>query len=274
MILKYLKAFRFVEVFILTGFVLIGAVFSVSTLNQAIAIKTFVLFCIAFSAIGGLYAFNGHQGHQEDKNNERLRALSEIPNSAYLIFFAVFYGASLLLGFVLDPRVGCLVFLLGIFGIGYSIKGVGKDRPLTGTAIHLFFQIVAFHIGYLAFGTISSVSMFISMYFSLLYMAGHLHHQVIDFEADRDSGTQTGAVKWGIEKAERFSLLLFTISAGYWIALFFRNIIDYNALIPFLLAYGVQLILFLRLHDSFENSKDIDYTIDRHTGYYILLQAW
>ena len=237
----------------LTGFVQIGAVFSISRLDNQVLLTTIMLACIAFSSITGLYAFNAYQGREEDRKNDRLKALHDIPGSVFIISFLILFGIALIIGSQINIELVFLVLILGLSGIIYSIKGIGKDRPIGGSLIHLIFQMTAFHIGYVAFEPVSSSSILLAIYFSLLYMAGHLHHQVIDFEADLSVSTQTGAVQWGIKKAQLFSFGLFTIAAVYWVILYFANIIDQIALIPFLVAYSLQLILFLTIHQSFEN---------------------
>ena len=40
-------------------------------------------------------------------------------------------------------------------------------------------------MGYVILEPLSLNSFFISIYFALLFSAGHLHHEVIDYEADK-----------------------------------------------------------------------------------------
>lgn len=200
--------------------------------------------------------------------NQRLEDLAEIPSKAYLNFFVVSYLFSLVLGYYLNENLVFLLFILGVFGVAYSIPGIGKDRPFAGTLIHLFFQMTAFQIAYIVFQPISLNSLLISIYFSLLYMAGHFHHEVIDYEADRESALKTGAVHMGIAKTERWSFALFTVAGLYWVLLYWQQIIYQFELLPFLVAFIIHIVIFLRIHGRFE--REAKKRIQYRTAYRLL----
>jgi len=234
--------------------VLIGAVFSIPSFHFLATIELALLYVIGFFSISSLYAFNAYQGRKEDKNNERLKALGEVPPHHYLIYFKVGYAFSLVLGFYVRTELFHLILLLGFLGVAYSLPGIGKGRPLAGTIIHFFFQMIAFQMGYVFFEPISLNSILLSVYFSLLYMAGHFHHEVIDYEADRLNAITTSAVYFGFSKAVNLSFAFFTLSILYWIGLYVIKVISQTELLIFLTAFVMQLIVYLFNRSHFEIS--------------------
>ncbi|HIA36977.1 MAG TPA: hypothetical protein EYN89_09700 [Flavobacteriales bacterium] len=255
-LIKHLKAFRFGEVFILSGFFLIGAVFSINQINHVVGYRLLLTGLLTVFLLCSLYAFNAYCGRKEDINNQRLKALHEISPSLYLLGFLCLFSLSTILGYFLYKPIILLIILLGVLGAGYSLPTIGKNKLFVGTFIHFFFQITAFHIAYCVFLPISWHSIFVSIYFSVLYAAGHLHHEVIDYEADKKSLINTGAIFWGIKKVEFLSFTLFSIAVVYWLGLYLRSIIGEIEFFPFLGAFALHLIIFIKVQASFTtNSK-------------------
>ena len=137
---KYLKAFRLGEVFVLTGFCLIGGVFSVDRIDINIAFRLFLILWMAFFLLGSLYAFNALCGRQYDIHNERLHGLDKISNKEYIVFFVIFLVLSIVSGYFLNEYTIYFILTLTVLGIIYSLPGIGlKNIPFGGTAFHFFF---------------------------------------------------------------------------------------------------------------------------------------
>jgi len=251
---KHIKAFRFGEVFILSGFFLIGAIFSINQINYVVGYRLLLTGLLTFFLLCSLYAFNAYCGRNEDKNNQRLKSLNEISPSLYLLGFLCLFSLSVILGYFLYKPIILLIILLGGLGSFYSLPTIGKNKPFVGTIIHFFFQVTAFHIAYIVFKPISGHSILISIYFSVLYAAGHLHHEVIDYEADKKALINTGAVFLGIKKNEFLSFTLFVIAAIYWFWLYLEGLIRGFEFFPFLGAFTLHLLVFTKFQGSFTNN--------------------
>ncbi len=211
---KYSSALRVKETILLTGFFLIGAVFSINKLSIADLFDLGIIATLAFSLNSSLYALNAFTGKGEDKHNIRLIKLAKTPKRFYLNYFLSSLLITLIASCFFNVQFLWGIITLFILGIVYSMPILKlKNGPIGGTIVHFLYQIIAFNSSYAVFDSISWTSLLVSIYFALLFSAGHLHHQAIDYEADKSANLRTGAVKWGLNIASNASFILAGLSA-------------------------------------------------------------
>lgn len=211
--IRYLRALRLKELVPKTGFVGVGALMAVCSL-EITHLSAFVEI-ISVSLICGVSVFsvNAWAGYEKDSVNNRLADLTAVPRS--------FHGQagiiSTIVGLAWLITYWNLLTVLGVSIIVlwhlYSMDGGLKMLPIGGVFTAFSTQMLQFTFGYYFIDPhVSSIAWALALYFSLLVSAGHLIHEFIDYEADLPY-TFSGAIrKLNSETLLTFSLLLFILS--------------------------------------------------------------
>ena len=115
--------------------------------------------------------------------------------------------------------------------------------------MHVLTQVLNMQMAFILLAEVTKYSLLVSVYFALLFAGGHLHHELMDYEADKEVGARTAAVSMGQKKALRLYAAVFLVSAVYWLTLGLAGVIQPWELAPFLGAHLLQLVamLYLRL---------------------------
>ena len=164
-----------------------------------------------------LHALDGEllSGTEDDKNNSRLADLAGKRRS-FIATLAVSLLLSFVLFFLIKPVLAAFSAVSFLLWCLYSFPKKGfKYRPLLGTLIHFIGQIIHFLMGYAVLAPVDGKSAAASVYFALLFSAGHINHELIDHDADEKSGIKTGAVCFGVSAWEKGSFALFTLATLY-----------------------------------------------------------
>ena len=149
----------------------------------------------------------------------------------------------------LVSRIIFVLFLLDVFlWIVYAHpKTLLKSKPVIPSFIHFFAGIIHFLFGYILFsGAISAKSLLIGIYFGFVFTAGHLNHEVKDFEFDKQAELNTNAIKFGKKSMFCLSFLLITMSSVFFCILTWQNILPpylwpgLIAIYPFYLYYSYK----------------------------------
>lgn len=211
----FIKSARFAEISILLGFPLIGLFFAFESLPQLLSIPVILFVVAIFLLFTAIYAFNGLAGIGEDSENTRLSDLKN-RKSTFIATLAVSLYLSLIFFFMIKFALAVFAVVSFLLWCLYSFPKKGfKYRPVLGTLIHFFGQIIHFLMGYAVIKPIDSAGLAASVYFALLFSAGHINHELIDREADEKTGIMTGAVYFGAKKWEIVSFCLFFAAALY-----------------------------------------------------------
>lgn len=211
----FIKSARFAEVSILLGFPMIGLFFAFKSADQLISPPVFLFAAAIFSLFTAIYAFNGLAGTEDDKHNSRLADLAGKRRS-FIMTLVVSLIISLVLFFLIKPVLAAFSAVSFLLWCVYSFPKKGfKYRPILGTMIHFIGQIIHFLMGYTVIAPLDKGSAAASVYFALLFSAGHINHELIDHDADEKSGIKTGAVCFGVSAWEKVSFALFTLAALY-----------------------------------------------------------
>jgi lycopene elongase/hydratase (dihydrobisanhydrobacterioruberin-forming) len=255
--MQILKYIRVGEVFILTGIPVIG-VFSGVT-EFSFSWKIILLFVAYCMIMGHVYTFNDWADFSNDKLNSQRNndPIYQKSNSPYrlLLISLILLTIGLLLAVFLSVKVFVIGMLISIVSFSYSspwtfFKGV----PLVSSLVHFVAGILYFLFGYLLDGNKNVYGMLIGVYFGLVYAAGHLNHEIKDYEPDSMVGITTNAIKFGKKKMLYLSFFLITLSNLYCVMLGILQLMPWRIAILPVLGYPVYTYFFIR-----KNNKGLEY---------------
>ena len=202
-----LRHIRFDEVLVLQGTPLMGALLSIGTITAA-NLETLAIFLIgSVLLVAHIFTLNDWADIAHG-----LKAPDPLVSSLRLFWFSIFLLiASLLVFTLISPGVvifGAIVAALGFF---YSHPKLNfKGTPIASSIPHLIGGVVHFLLGYVVFMPIDQRGVFIALFFALTFAAGHLNHEVRDFELDQKNNARTNAVAFGKRRTFIAGLVVFT----------------------------------------------------------------
>jgi 4-hydroxybenzoate polyprenyltransferase len=210
-----LRHIRFDEVFVLQGTPLMGALFSIGAIT-ATNFETLAVFLIGSTLlVAHVFTLNDWA-----EIAHGLKAPDPLVSSLRLFWFSIFLLiASLLELTLIDLRVVLLGSVVAVLGFFYSHPKLNfKGTPIASSMPHLVGGIFHFLLGYAVFTPIDTRAVFIAIFFGLTFAAGHLNHEVRDFELDQRNNERTNAVAFG--KRPTFIAGLVVFSCAYlWLFL-------------------------------------------------------
>jgi lycopene elongase/hydratase (dihydrobisanhydrobacterioruberin-forming) len=244
MVKKLIRALRLEEVSLMSGFFVIGGFFAIQEINAQSVLRIFLLGVLSFSVVLSVYSFNAASGIKSDKNNLRLKNLWHINARLYYLFAFGFFLVSIFCGLFLHKFIAIMAIIIIALWVLYSHPVIGlKQKAVYGTLIHFFGQIIHFNMAYLAFQNLSFESLFISIFFAIAFSTGHLLHEIIDMEADKQAGLKTSPILFGLNKTLNAIVILLLINLILLIALFIVGIISI-AFYCFIIPAVMHLFLF------------------------------
>ena len=87
---------------------------------------------------------------------------------------------------------------------------LGKSMPIVASINHLLGGALHFLLGYSLWRAVDARGVMISLFFGLVFAAGHLNQEVRDYEGDQLNGIRTSAVVFGCRRTFLASLATFT----------------------------------------------------------------
>jgi 4-hydroxybenzoate polyprenyltransferase len=210
-----LRHIRFDEVFVLQGTPLMGVAFAIGTITAA-NLETLAVFLIgSLLLVAQVFTLNDWADIAHG-----LKAPDPQVSSRRLFWFSIFLLITSLLVFTLiDFRVVVLGAIVAALGFFYSHPKLNfKGTPIASSLPHLVGGMFHFLLGYAVFMPIDQRGVFISLFFALTFAAGHLNHEVRDFELDQKNSARTNAVAFGKRTTFLAGLVVFTC-AYLWLFL-------------------------------------------------------
>ena len=205
-----LRHIRFDEVFVLQGTPLMGMVFSIGTITTG-KFETIPLFLAAsVLLVAHIFTLNdwADVAHGLKAPDPR------VPPRLLLSFSLSLLIASFLVFALLGSRVVIVAVIIAALGFFYSHPRLNaKGTPIASSLPHLVGGIFHFLLGYAVFMPIDQRGVFIAVFFALTFAAGHLNHEVRDFELDQKNNARTNAVAFG--KRATFIAGLIVFSCAY-----------------------------------------------------------
>lgn len=172
-----------------------------------------------------------------------LKTPDPLVSSRRLFWFSIFLLIAALLVFTLiGSRVVLLGVVVAVLGFFYSHPKLNfKGTPVASSLPHLIGGLFHFLLGYSVFSAIDQRGVLVALFFALTFAAGHLNHEVRDFELDSKTNARTNAVAFGKQRTFVAGLVLFT--CGY-LCLFLLGLFR---LIPQPLSFVAALFYLLHL---------------------------
>lgn len=240
-----IKILRIQEVILMTGFFLIGSFFSINDYNVDVILKLVLIGKSSFLIILAHYCYNSAAGKSKDNKNDRLKSLKLLSAKSFYYLAYIFLILALLFAFLIHWHFSLTCLIIFLIWKIYAHPTIGlKHRPYWGTVLHFFAQIIHFNMCYAVFNDIGINSISISIYFSIAFAAGHLHHEIIDYKPDKKSGSVTTVVKHGINSAIMIIIILYALNLVLTSILYFFDFIDMIIYIVMLIPVIFQFILY------------------------------
>src|SRR5436190_13592568 len=236
-----LRHIRFDEVFVLQGTPLMCAAFSIGALTTT-NLQTLEVFLIgSLLLVAHVFTLNDWADIAHG-----LKAPDPLVSSRRLFWFSIFLLiASLLVFGLISARVVVLGAIVAVLGFFYSHPKLNfKGTPVASSFPHLVGGLFHFLLGYAVFSAIDSRGILIALFFALTFTAGHLNHEVRDFELDSKTNARTNAVAFGKRRAFFAGLIVFTLA---YLCLFVLGLLRF---VPRALAFLALLFYALHLYWS------------------------
>ena len=236
-----LRHIRFDEVFVLQGTPLMGAAFAIGSITAANLETLAVFLAGSILLVAHIFTLNDWADIAHG-----LKAPDPLVSSLRLFWFSIFLLiASLLVFELISSRVVILGAVVAALGFFYSHPKLNfKGTPIASSIPHLVGGLFHFLLGYAVFTPIDSRGFLIALFFALTFTAGHLNHEVRDFELDSTTNARTNAVAFGKRATFIAGLVVFTLA---YLCLF---LLGWFRFVPRPLAFLVAVFYALHLYWS------------------------
>lgn len=215
--LRLLSCVRFDEVLVLQGAPLLGAIFSIGLINSQSVLALVLLgagSCFLVAHVFLLNDWSGIDGDLRDANRSAGVFLNRGIRRSEILGLLL---TLLVLSLVLFSQFGLVTLFIGLMiaiaSALYSAPGSHfKGVPLLNSGLHLVGGLLHFLLGYSVFHVLDARGVEIGCFFAAIFSAGHLTHEVRDFDADLWNGIKTNAVKFGKTRSFIAGFALFTLA--------------------------------------------------------------
>lgn len=204
-----LRHIRFDEVFVLQGTPLMGAAFAIGAITTASLETLAIFFAGSILLVAHVFTLNDWADIAHG-----LKAPDPLVSSLRLFWFSIFLLiASLLVFGLISSRVVILGGIVAALSFFYSHPKLDfKGTPIASSFPHLVGGLFHFLLGYAVFSPIDTRGILIALFFALTFTAGHLNHEVRDFDLDSKTNARTNAVAFGRRPVFIAGLVVFTLA--------------------------------------------------------------
>jgi len=183
--------------------------------NTSGVIRLGVLLIGSLALTAHVFVFNDWAGHSGDIRDPRRSTRVFTRRGISRRQIACVATALLIFANVAFAAVGRPAVLLGAaiaaLSVLYSCSPrFGKTTPIVASINHLLGGALHFLLGYTLSRPLDASGLMTSLFFGLVFAAGHLNQEVRDYEGDLLNGIRTSAVVFGRRRAFLASLSMFT----------------------------------------------------------------
>lgn len=197
---KCLSCLRLGEILVMQGTPLMGVVLSVSK-PEICMVPALALFLPAsFLLVCHIWTLNDWADYRDDRHlhNQICMPSRGFQRSILLRLSIASLLASFALFCFLPLQTLLLAGIIAVLGMIYSFPAIrAKAVPGLSSLVHFTGGIFHFLLGYSLFGGIDQRALLISVFFALVFTAGHATQEVEDYTNDQASGIRTNAVTFG-----------------------------------------------------------------------------
>jgi 4-hydroxybenzoate polyprenyltransferase len=162
----------------------------------------------------------------DTNKHDHLFTAKGIKPAMMLWFSLALLSTSLGLFALLASRTFCIAVCIALLGFIYSFPGIqAKGTVLLSSIPHLVGGLLQFLLGYSLFAAIDRPALLTSLFFALIFTAGHAVQEVQDHDADRRAGLRTNAVVFGKWPVFWGALLAFIFAYGYLLCLAWTGLV-------------------------------------------------
>ena len=206
---------RGLEVLVLQASPILGCFLGGLSLKPSGVIRLGFLLTGSLALTAHVFVFNDWAGHISDIRDPRRSTLVFAQRGISSRQVARLATALLIFANVAFAGVGRRAVLLGAaiaaLSVLYSCSPrFGKSTPIVASVNHLLGGALHFLLGYTLSRPLDARGLMISVFFGLVFSAGHLNQEVRDYDGDLLNGIRTSAVVFGCRRAFLASLFLFT----------------------------------------------------------------
>ena len=247
----YLRAGRIGEVALLMGAPFLGVLFAIPDGGALHLARGALVMGGIFALYLHVYLFNAWAGYPHDRVDPKKRDLVTVSGAVsmdrlLILSWASFAVAAMIL-FAMSAHLGAIALVVAGLWCAYAHPRFGlKQIAIVPTGLHLVHGVATNVLAQGAFSGNSWSGMregaLIGVYFGLVLAGGHLMHELVDRDADRDAGFRTSAIRFGVVSVFRASLLLFTASTAWFCFLAQRGLVPAAAPLSLLLIYPFHVV--------------------------------
>jgi 4-hydroxybenzoate polyprenyltransferase len=214
-ILLHIASVRGVEVCVLQASPLLGAWLGGLDPDVGGLARLGLLLVASVALTAHVFVFNDWAGYHGDAHDARRASLGSGGADISRDQIARVAIVLLVIAGVAFVAVGgpAMLFAAAIatLSLVYSLAPrFGKSTPVAASLNHLAGGALHFLMGYTLVHAVDAKGVALSLFFGLVFAAGHLNQEVRDYEADRANGLSTSAVVFGCRRSFLASFCLFT----------------------------------------------------------------
>ncbi len=211
---------RFGEILILQGPPLMGVVFSMGSFSQRTLPPVLIFVSASVLLVAHIWWLNDWSDYRADGMTDKLRRPplgKDIPRHVLMNLSVGSILVSLGLFLLLSPQTMVIACMIAGLGVVYSFPGIRtKEKAGLSSLSHLVGGALHFLLGYSLFGEVLTPrALLISLFFSLVFAAGHATQEVQDVTRDRISGVRSQAVCFGAGPVFLFACFGFGMAIVY-----------------------------------------------------------
>jgi 4-hydroxybenzoate polyprenyltransferase len=212
--MRHFLSARTLEVLTLQASPVLGILLSGFSLGTCGVIRPGLLLLGSVALTAHVFVFNDWAGHVCDLRDPR-RVTLIFDRGLDRRHVAQVAVALLILANVAFAPLGSRAILLGagIAALSLLYSGspsFGKSTPIAASLNHLLGGTLHFLLGYTLCHALDARGVWISLFFGLVFAAGHLNQEVRDYEGDLLNEIRTSAVVFGCRRTFLASLCIFT----------------------------------------------------------------
>lgn len=214
-VLHHFESTRALEVLALQASPILGILLGGFSLRTCGVISPGLLLLGSIALTAHVFVFNDWAGHLGDLRDPRRVTLVFDRRGLDRRHVAQVAVALLIFANVAFAAIGSRAILLGagIAALSLLYSGspsFGKTTPIAASLNHLLGGILHFLLGYTLCHALDARGILISIFFGLVFAAGHLNQEIRDYEGDLLNEIRTSAVVFGCRRTFLASLYIFT----------------------------------------------------------------
>jgi 4-hydroxybenzoate polyprenyltransferase len=214
-VMHHFESTRALEVLMLQASPILGIHLSGFSLGKCGVIRPGLLLLGSLALTAHVFVFNDWAGHVCDLRDPRRVTLVFDRRGLDRRHVGRVAVALLILANVAFAAIGIRAILLGagIAALSLLYSGspsFGKTTPIAASLNHLLGGTLHFLLGYTLCHALDARGVLISLFFGLVFAAGHLNQEVRDYEGDLLNEIRTSAVVFGCRQTFLASLYIFT----------------------------------------------------------------